>query len=299
MIRLDPTYQSYVWGGDRIPSYFRRTLPPGKYAESWEVSDRKEGMCIVGNGPFKGKTFQELLEGQREKLVGKGMWKKFPLLVKVIDSRENLSVQVHPDETSARALKAEPKTEMWIALERSTVYAGLKTGVGREDFLEALEQKRTEELLQKFTLEKGEFLFIPAGLIHSIGAGSFLLEVQQNSNTTYRLYDWGREGRELHLENGLFCVNWEKQQIVKSPPEAIFEGGQTLVSNPYFTVQSLDIKDEAEIPPVESCQILFCVSGEARVESERILPGMTHLIPASAKPILLRGVSQFILARPA
>ncbi len=295
MIRLEPAYQSYVWGGDRIPSYFQRDLAPGRYAESWEVSDRKEGMCIVGNGPFKGKTFREFLETQGKLLLGKDYRGKFPLLVKVIDSKEPLSVQVHPDEIAATALKAEPKTEMWIALERSTVYAGLKAGVGREAFLEALKQKRLEGLLQKFILEKGEFLFIPAGTIHAIAAGAFLLEVQQNSNTTYRLYDWGREGRELHLEKGLSCVNWEKQQIIKAPSEK----GQTLVSNPYFTVQSLDIKEDAEISVADSCQILFCVSGEAHVGSEKVLPGMTHLIPASGKPIQLCGASQFILVKPA
>lgn len=279
MIRLDPAYQSYIWGGDRIPSYFQRDLTPGRYAESWEVSDREEGMSIIGNGPLKGKTLREFFGGE-----------KFPLLVKIIDSKEHLSVQVHPDEIAAKVLGAEPKTEMWIALEKSTVYAGLKSGVGREAFLEALKKKRLEECLQGFSLKKGEFLFIPAGTIHAIGADSLLLEVQQNSNTTYRIYDWGREGRELHLEKGLSCVNWEKQRIVKY----LSKSGQTLVSNPYFNVKSLDIKTKAEVPSTDRFQILFCVSGEAHVGKEKILPGMTHLIPRSHR-IQICGTCHFIL----
>ena len=205
MIRLEPAYQNYVWGGSRIPTYFNRDIPPGRYAESWEVSDREEGMCKLATGPHMGITLRKYL---REK--------KFPLLLKVIDAKEHLSVQVHPDEIVAKEFNAEAKSEMWIALEKSTVYAGLKPGVSKEEFIHSIGEKMLEHLLQKFNLEKGEYLFIPAGLIHAIGAGSFLLEVQQNSNTTYRLYDWAREGRELHLDKGLACIDFDKQ-VVETP----------------------------------------------------------------------------------
>lgn len=241
MYRLVPSYQNYVWGGNRIPHHFGRTLPEGRYAESWEVSDRTEGMSRIENGP----TFQELIKSG---VLGR-TWEKFPILVKIIDAKENLSVQIHPDEESAIRLKAEPKSEMWIALERSSVYAGLQDGVTESDFLRALKKNELESLLKKFVLEKGEAINIPAGTIHAICGDSLLLEVQQNSNTTYRLYDWGRVGRELHLEAGLSCVHWERQK-----PAVISYKPGIIIANSYFTVER-----HPKGKMFSGCQILFCV----------------------------------------
>lgn len=253
-ILLEPAYQNYIWGGNRIPHYFQRPIPEGKYAESWEVSDRAEGMSVVASGPKKGMSFSEFLE-----------FKKFPLLIKIIDAKENLSVQVHPDEESSIRLGGEPKTEMWIALEKSTIFAGLKEGVTKEIFIRALKENSVEKLLRKFVLEKGEAIFIPAGLIHAICGDSLLLEVQQNSNTTYRLYDWGRSGRELHLEKGLDCVHWDYV------PKVILCDAKEIVSNSYFDVARYRINGREKIGE----NILFCVSGSAKAGSSLILKGQT------------------------
>ena len=302
-IRFHPTYQHYIWGGDRIPTYFRRELPPGRYAESWEVSDRSEGMSVVANGSWKGKTFQELLRSEKEKIVGKGKcWDPFPLLIKVIDSKQHLSLQVHPDAEAASKFGGQPKSEMWIALEKSSVYVGLKEGVLREDFLKAIEQGRVEHLLTRFDLEKGESIYIPAGQVHAVCAGALLLEVQQNSNTTYRLYDWGRIGRELHLEEGLSSIHWGKEEAWKLEPRFSQTDGhhrlESLISNAHFIVERLEIADRWQLKShAKTCQILFCVRGEALIEDEPLHPGMTYLIPSSLPLVAISGHCQLILIR--
>ncbi|HSX14059.1 MAG TPA: type I phosphomannose isomerase catalytic subunit [Chlamydiales bacterium] len=275
-ILLEPAYQNYVWGGHRIPTYFNRSLPDGKYAESWEVSDREEGMSVIGNGPKKGMRLKDFLQG-----------KKFPLLIKIIDAKENLSVQIHPDEEAALRLGAEAKTEMWIALEKSTVYAGLNDGVTENDFLEALKRNSVEQLLRKFVLEKGEAIFIPAGVVHAICGDSLLLEVQQNSNTTYRLYDWGR-GRELHLEKGLSCVHWGNQA-----PRIIPSATQNIVANSFFYVERWN---GANALRLAGCAIVFCAQGQADHGDTSIHAGQTWLIP-EASEITLKGDCELIIVR--
>ncbi len=271
LIQLVPAYQDYVWGGSRIPHYFQRNLPAGRYAESWEVSDRIEGMSLIGNGPKKGMTLKSFLNE-----------KKFPLLVKIIDAKEHLSVQIHPNEEVALMFGGEPKNEMWLALEKSSVYAGLKEGVTKEDFLEALKDDSVVRLLRKFLLEKGEAIFIPAGLVHAICGDSLLLEVQQNSNTTYRLYDWGRKGRELHLEKGLSCM------LMDYRPAVIPNSVETIVSNRFFNVKRCRINDSIKI---DGNQILFCISGIAKAGIETIQMGQTWMIQS---PILIQGNTEFI-----
>lgn len=302
-IRLDPAYQHYVWGGERIQSYFHREIAPGRYAESWEVSDRNEGMSVVANGPWKGKTLNDILLIGKEKIVGKGKsWDPFPLLLKVIDSKEHLSLQVHPDEEASQRLGGQSKSEMWIALEKSSVYVGLKEGVTRADFIQGIDEGKVEHLLRKIDLEKGESIYIPAGQVHSICAGALLLEVQQNSNTTYRLYDWGRKGRELHLEAGLSSINFEKSQPSKIEPRFAQTDGhhrlESIISNSYFIVERLEIGDRWQMKShVKSCQILFCIRGKAVIEDEPILPGMTYLIPAFLPSVSIHGHCELIVLR--
>ena len=302
-IRFDPAYQAYVWGGERIPKIFHRPLPPGRYAESWEISDRDEGMSITANGEWKGKTLRSLVQAEKEKLVGKGKGvEKFPLLIKIIDAKQTLSVQVHPDEKEAVRLGAEPKNEMWIALERCFIYAGLKPGTTQEMFAEAIEQGKVEYLLRKLELEEGEAIFIPGGTVHAICAGALILEVQQNSNTTYRLYDWGRAGRELHLEEGLSSIHWDRQQPEKIKPTFSQTDGHhrlaSILSSPYFIVERLEIADRWQLKShAKTFQILFCVRGEALIENESLRPGMTYLIPAAAAPMAIDGSCQLILIR--
>lgn len=303
-IRLEPAYQHYVWGGKKIPSYFKRDLPENRYAESWEVSDRKEGESKVANGKYKGMGLHELLLQEKESLVGRGnVADKFPLLVKIIDSKENLSVQIHPDEEASLRLKAEPKSECWIALEESIVYAGLKKHVDKELFLEALEKNQVEDLLVKFILKKGEAIFIPAGQVHAIAAGAFLLEVQQNSNTTYRLYDWGRIGRELHLEQGLACAHFHKNEVLSIYPSFTKVDGhlkiECLITTKYFEVDRYTVVDRYTFKGhSKHCRILFFLEGEAVLDNDIIKPGVTYFIPANCPDFSILGSSKFVVITP-
>ncbi len=277
--RLQPAYQSYIWGGERIRTYFDREIPAGRYAESWEVSDREEGMSFIQSGPWKGRSLKEIFSQKGASLLGRKA-SRFPLLVKIIDAKEHLSLQVHPDEDDALRLKAEPKSEAWIAVERSSVYVGFKPGVSQDDFLAALHDGSVVSLLEQRILERGESIYIPAGTVHAICKDSLLLEVQQNSNTTYRLYDWGRVGRALHLEEGLSCIDWEKRK-----PKV----------NRYFSYELISVRGSYRLPSLEkNFQVLFCLDGRGRIEEEEIRKGDTVLVSAGCSSLSLSGYFQLM-----
>ncbi len=305
-IRFEPIYQTYVWGGDRISRMPNRQASAQKVAESWEISDREEGMSICKNGSYKGKTLHAILREMKESLLGQGQqFSRFPILTKIIDAKENLSIQVHPDEFTAPKLGGEPKSEMWFALDDSTVYAGLKKGVDEKQFKEAIRKNRLEELLEKFELKQGEAIFIPAGRVHAICKGSLLYEVQQNSNTTYRLYDWGR-GRELHLEKGMQAVRFDDQ----SPEKLTFKNLSSdlhhqmvsILSSHLFNIERIDVFNKHHLAPtLKSFQIYFCIEGEGRISvdsyEEPLYFGASFLVPAACKSIDIHGKCQLLRVR--
>lgn len=251
---LEPTYKDYIWGGDRIPSKFNRQQPPGVYAESWELSDRLEGMSHVANGPLKNASLADLVAEFGPRLLGRGVKSpNFPLLVKLIDARERLSIQVHPDDASAAQGIGEAKTEAWHILEaprEGHVIAGLKPKTDEASFLAALKANRLEDRLERLNVVPGDTVFIPGGCVHAICEGLLILEVQQNSNTTYRVYDWGRldkkgNPRELHLKEALKVIRWDSPAPGKAQPRTVSNkpgaGVKELVACPYFILEQLDI----------------------------------------------------------
>ncbi|MCB1110793.1 MAG: class I mannose-6-phosphate isomerase, partial [Chlamydiia bacterium] len=181
-----PVYKDYIWGGRRILERFGRKGPSGKVAESWEISDREEGMSVVENGPLKGKTLHALFLENKEALMGKDVhYQRFPLLLKLIDAQDNLSVQVHP------STGGEAKTESWLILDTekdALVYAGLKGHFPREEIDAKLPTKEILSLMRTLPVEREEMISIPGGRLHAIGSGILLFEIQQCSNTTYRVY---------------------------------------------------------------------------------------------------------------
>lgn len=294
-IRLFPSYQHYVWGGKRLVEKYHRDLAEGIYAESWEVSDRAEGQSVVANGKWKGKGLKALVEEMGEALVGKGRG-GFPLLIKLIDAKENLSIQVHPDEVVAQKLGAEAKHEAWVLLEKGVVYAGFKGNTSQEEVESAVHEKRLETLLERLEMEPFEAIDIPAGTIHAIGAGSFLLEVQQNSNTTYRVYDWGRD-RELHLKPALEALSFQKgkgkaERRILEEKEGLYWVEQ--VRSRHFVIERIELKGvlDLEVDP-SSFQVLFFDEGEGRVivdqEEERAKIGESFLIPAASSSLRIEG----------
>lgn len=220
ILRFEPIYQERVWGGRVLESTFARALPPNQpIGESWEIVDRPEAQSVVRAGNLKGTTLRKLIETRGAEVMGPG-WpteRTFPILVKWLDCRERLSLQVHPPAAVAAELKGEPKTENWY-IAHSTADAcllvGLKRGVTREQFERAITDNTLETCIHQFRVAAGDSILVHSGQVHAIDAGNLILEIQQNSDTTYRVYDWGRVGldgkpRQLHIQQSLQSIQWD------------------------------------------------------------------------------------------
>jgi mannose-6-phosphate isomerase len=219
LLRFEPLYQERVWGGRALESALGRTLPAGMpIGESWEIVDRPEAQSVVRAGNFAGQTLRTLLTKHANHVMGP-TWpgsKPFPILVKWLDCRERLSLQVHPPAEVAAELKGEPKTENWYIAHTSHdahLLVGLKRGVTREQFERAIAEGKLEECIHHFRVAAGDSILVQSGQVHAIDAGNLILEIQQNSDTTYRVYDWGRVGldghpRKLHIEESLRSIQW-------------------------------------------------------------------------------------------
>ena len=289
-LRFRPVYKDYIWGGDRIPKVFHRDLPDGIYAESWEISTHPDGTTAIANGPLAGKSLLDLLPEHKDRLLGTGIpGDDFPLLIKLIDARETLSVQVHPNDRNADAVGGQPKTEMWYFLEgdgSARIYCGLKPGTGKPEFLRAIEDKTFAEILQTVPAVKGEAVFVPGGRVHAIGEGCLILEIQQNSNTTYRIYDWDRtdasgKGRELHIEKALQVIDWERTE----DPLCKISGSEIMTS-PYFRLDRFELGTARSFSMSgKSFHALFIAEGSGTVSwnggEEKLSAGQSWLIPAA------------------
>jgi mannose-6-phosphate isomerase len=299
-LQFEPVYKDYIWGGRKIGDRFNRDSVPDCCAESWEIADRDDGMSVVANGSLAGKTLRQLMQEMPEDLLGTSGHGEFPLLVKIIDAAAPLSIQVHPDDNSSEKYGGEAKTEMWYLLdadEDACIYAGTVAGVTPDRFRAALEADDLEPLLQRTAVEQGDIIYVPGGRVHAIGAGCFLLEVQQNSNTTYRVYDWGRMGhdgkpRELHIDKAFEVINWDDEtpQKMSSIPLDDSRSIQSweVLRCPYFVMQRFMLNGTATISETcEYCHILFGLRGTARISTNNgdavIVPGSSTLIPASLR----------------
>ena len=288
-LRFNPVYKDYLWGGNRIPKLYDRNQPDGVYAESWEISTHPDGATTIDNGPLAGKTLGDLLPEYKDELLGthvKG--DDFPLLIKLIDARDTLSVQVHPNDATAAKVEGDPKTEMWYFLTgdgSAQIYCGLKPGIGKEEFLQAMENKTFADILQSIPAQKGEAVFVPGGTVHAIGAGCLILEIQQNSNTTYRIYDWDRVGvdgspRELHIDKALEVIDWENN----GDPRCTIRG-TTVESCELFQLDRFELTEETGFPMFgKSFHALFVAEGAGIIrwaDGEDVLSaGQSWLIPA-------------------
>jgi mannose-6-phosphate isomerase len=235
-----------VWGGRKLETLFGRQLPTtNPIGESWELVDRPDAQSIVAGGEFRGKTLHELWTKHRSEIFGDRYdYERFPLLIKILDASEVLSVQVHPPLHRAIALTDEPKTEMWYfvaADEGAGIYVGLKDGATKANFQSAVANGTVEDLLHRIPTRPDSFMFLPSGRLHAIDAGNVLFEVQQNSDTTYRVFDWNRIGldgkpRTLHVEQSLQCIDFA--DFEPSLGEML---GERLVSDDCFTVDRWDL----------------------------------------------------------
>ncbi len=293
-----PVYKNYLWGGEQILKQFHRKEPPGIYAESWELSNRIEGMSIVANGPFEGKSLQNIVTSHGADLFGKQKERTpFPLLLKLIDANDNLSIQVHPGDEDVKKLDGEAKTEAWLILNAAKdarVYAGFKKNYSRSEIEKRLATREIVAMMQTIPVQKGDVIFIPGGRLHAIGKGCLVLEIQQNSNTTYRVYDWDRVDnrgakRALHLELAKQVIRYKDTENPRQIP-LLVEKAHThtrwsLLETPHFNIEKWVLHAPIQWPKRGGFDLLFFCSGGGSIEwashAHPIKEGTTCLLPAN------------------
>lgn len=297
---FEPLAMERVWGGRHFESLLGKKLPQGAViGELWEMVDRHEAQSVVHDGVLRGKTLHELWTGDRAMIFGErhlaNTSTRFPLLIKLLDARDRLSVQVHPPLSLAEQLNGEPKTECWYFLhasEGASVYAGLKKGVTREEFQRSLDLGSVEERVHRAPVRTGESLFIPSGRLHAIGEGLVIVEVQQNSDTTYRVFDWNRKGldgkpRELHVEESLASIDFGDFEPRITP------ASDPLVADcPFFRVEKRYLTVPAQAPAEGDFSIITCLTGEVECSGTRLRPGGFMLVPACLKNRILTPVME-------
>jgi mannose-6-phosphate isomerase len=280
-----------IWGGRQFGTFYGRDLPdPGApFGEAWEIVDREDEQSVVADGEFVGKTLHELWQNHREEIFGKGLpdSERFPLLIKILDAADDLSIQVHPPAEVAALLGGEPKTEMWYIADAkpgAKLYVGLREGATRESFEAAITDGTVVDQVHAITPEKGDSIFIPSGRLHAIGAGFLIHEIQQNSDTTYRVFDWNRtdsEGkpRQLHVGQSLACID-----LSDTEPEMDKPIGNTLAECPFFktTLHHLAAGETISNPDAERFSLITIVSGKL---DGKFSSGQTMLVPAATDPL--------------
>jgi mannose-6-phosphate isomerase len=296
-IVFEPIFMDRVWGGRRFESHFGKRIPThGRIGESWEVVDRAEAQSVVHDGALRGETLQELWTNRRPDIFGDHAPEspRFPLLFKLLDARERLSVQVHPPLEVAPLLSGEPKTEMWYILDNygdGDIFAGLRPGVTRQSFEQALRAGSVEKTVHRVPVAPGDCIFIPSGRIHAIGAGNVIVEVQQNSDTTYRVFDWNRVGlngkvRELHIDESLASIDFTDFEPALQVPQ-----GETLVDCPHFHVEKWNLTAPRESVPAGEFAIFTMLEGAAKCAGLEFHPGEFFLIPATLEDRALEPLS--------
>jgi mannose-6-phosphate isomerase len=286
-IIFEPIPMERVWGGRRFESLL--AIPHGALiGELWEIVDREDAQSTVHSGPLRGKTLHELWSDHRAELFGKEYSAhpspRFPLLVKLLDARERLSVQVHPPLHLAESLGGEPKTEVWYfldALPGARIYAGLKKGVTREEFEGALRTGDVERTLHEIPVATGESIFIPSGRLHAIGEGNVIVEVQQNSDTTYRVFDWNRMGldgqpRALHIAESLASIDFED---FEPPVCGVHE--TSVASCPFFDVEKIPLSSPRDVRPAGRFALVAVTGGTVRCGGISFGKGQFFIAPAA------------------
>jgi mannose-6-phosphate isomerase len=306
-LRFEPILKELIWGGRRLETLLTKPLGAGeRYAESWEIADHGGDVSRVAEGPLTGQTLRDLVRDRGAELLGPGVGprEQFPLLVKFLDAHQVLSVQVHPDDDRGRRLANDNgKTETWVVVHAdpgSKIYAGLKPGTTRSDLASAIEAGTVESVLHSFPARAGDCILIPAGTVHAIGAGVVLAEVQQMSDATFRLHDWGRLGpdgkpRQLHLAEALESIDFEAGPVLpmSTTPEPMPGGVRERLSrSAYFALERLTLDGPTTIGDPERFTIVVGLEGEVDVRSGdtsvTLELGNTLLLPASIGPCDVR-----------
>ena len=297
IIFMEPVYKDYIWGGEKLKKEFNKNTPFERTAESWEISSNKNGMCKIRNEEYKGKTLNELFGNKKikEEIFGKKCKElnEFPLLIKFIDAKDNLSIQVHPDDEYARKIGLESgKTEMWYIMEceeNGKLIGGLNSKLTKSELQDVIENDKIKDYLNYINIKQGDSIYIPAGTVHAILRNTLICEIQQNSDTTYRVYDWDRKdkngkGRQLHKKEAIETIKPEKvPNIIHSEEDLQI---QKIAKSEFFEVEKINCN---KIFEDTSCSDTFftinVIDGEGAIETDTnkydINKGDSFLIPAT------------------
>lgn len=285
-LAFEPIFVPRVWGGRGLDRFYRSLLPADPIGEAWTLVDRPEAQSRVRDGEWRGCSLHDLWVNERAAIFGDDApdSPRFPLLIKVLDCREKLSLQVHPPAGLATELGGEAKTEAWYIIEAGSeaeLFLGTKKGINRESFAEAVRDGRVAACVQPVPADRGQFYFVPSGRVHSIGGGNLIMEVQQNSDTTYRVFDWNRRDdkgkpRQLHVEQALESIDFTDVAPKLTDPK-----GETLVKHELFEIQKWNLDAPREIIGSGQFAIVCCLTGGIRFVDVDLRPGEFLLVPAS------------------
>jgi len=294
-ITFHPLYMERIWGGRELETVYSRQLPqPDRpFGESWEIVDREGEQSIVDHGPLTGSTLHDLWKNHRDEIFGTGFadHPRFPILIKILDARDDLSIQVHPPLDLAESLGGEPKTEMWYiaaADPGAKLYVGLKHGITREDFENAIQTGSVADCVHAVSPKTGDSIFIASGRLHAIGAGFLIHEIQQNSDTTYRVFDWNRLGldgnpRELHVAESLASIDFNDFEPGMDQPV-----GETLAACEFFKTDRKNLAADEMIDNAQTGRFSILSVVEGSLESQtgrRFGKGQFLLLPCDASPL--------------
>lgn len=301
-LKFHPILIQKIWGGDGLVSLLKKESSRNNIGESWEISDIDNHESVISNGFYAGKTLRQLIELKKEHLLGNAIYRqsgnRFPLLIKFIDATDDLSIQVHPNDRIARLKHKSPgKTEMWHILKaekEACLISGFKKKTSPQQFVEAINNCKTTDMLQSHTVKEGDTFFIPAGQVHAIGKGIILAEIQQSSDVTYRLFDYNRKDssgnkRDLHIKDGIEATDFNSQSGNRIPCPSTTNKQTVLVTCSYFTTEYLHLLGSKTLDYtfIDSFIILINLKNTATIKfknsSMEINVGETILIPAELK----------------
>ena len=313
-LKFNALLKSTLWGGDKIIPFKNLDVQQENVGESWEISGVKGNETIVADGPYAGKKLNELVEELKGKLVGEDNYQRFgnefPLLIKFIDARQDLSIQVHPtDEIAKIQGKERGKTEMWYLMDSdkdATLLCGLKKKITPEEYAQMVENDTIVDAIDRYEVKEGDCFFLPAGRIHAIGTGCFLAEIQQTSDVTYRIYDFKRKDkdgnyRQLHTKEAAECINYNVESNYRTDYTPVKNQGVSLVQCPYFNTAVYDLDEPMTIDysELDSFVILIGLKGNATITDNEgntftLQAGESVLVPATTETLKVDGNIKFL-----
>ena len=313
-LKFNALLKSTLWGGDKIIPFKNLDVQQENVGESWEISGVKGNETIVADGPYAGKKLNELVEELKGKMVGEDNYQRFgnefPLLIKFIDARQDLSIQVHPtDEIAKMQGKERGKTEMWYLMDSdkdATLLCGLKKKITPEEYAQMVENDTIVDAIDRYEVKEGDCFFLPAGRIHAIGTGCFLAEIQQTSDVTYRIYDFKRKDkdgnyRQLHTKEAAECINYNVESNYRTDYTPVKNQGVSLVQCPYFNTAVYDLDEPMTIDysELDSFVILIGLKGNATITDNEgntftLQAGESVLVPATTETLKVDGNIKFL-----